>query len=292
MAEAGAGVRLYVGGQAWSVQGERDDLPGDRCWTAAHPCQASPSDPASVRCLLDSGAFSDPPERRLDPEQALLRQLIWEASARERWSVPAWSVEAIVSYDRLIDETWIAGKRHKRRWSLSAAESAVRETVDAAAYLSSRRGRLSPRRLVLACQGVDAEQYADCAAAVLDHATADDCLGLGGWCLLGRAKTLLPEFFRTLRRVLPIARARGLARAHLFGVLWEPALGGMLWLCDHLGMQASCDSAAPVLACTRGDPKKAGCRELHWHDNVAWWARRLVSLRETPHYREPERELW
>jgi hypothetical protein len=53
------------------------------------------------------------------------------------------------SSDRLIDETWIDGKRQKRRWSL-AAESAVREAVEAAHYLASQRSRLLPRRLVLA----------------------------------------------------------------------------------------------------------------------------------------------
>lgn len=285
-------MRLYVGGQSWSVQGERDDLTGDRCWTAAHPFQAAAADPAAVSCLLDSGAFSDDPCARLSPAGALDRQLAWEADARRRQGAPGWRAEALVSYDRLIDETWVAGTRHKRRWSLRDAAGAVRETVEAAAYLSSRRRQLSPRSLVLACQGVECGQYAECAALVLRHAGPGDWLGLGGWCLLGRAKTLLPEFFRTLRLVLPLAAGAGVRRVHLFGVLWEPALGGMLWLCDRLGLSASCDSAAPVLACTRGDARKAGCRRPHWRDNVAWWRGALSSLRTSRHYAEPPRELW
>lgn len=284
-------MKLFVGGQAWTVQGERDDLAGDRCWTAVYPCWAA-ADPATVSCLLDSGAFTDPPHKRLTPEGALQRQLRWEERARAGWGVATWNATAVVSYDRLIDETWVAGKRHKRRWTVQAAEGAVRETVDAAAYLASQRSRLAPRELVLATQGVDAVQYAECAAAVLAHAQPTDWLGLGGWCLLGRAKSLLPEFWRTCRRVLPLAAASGLRKVHLFGVLWEPALGGLLWLCDRLGLRASCDSAAPVLACTRGNAKKAGCRAPGWRENVAWWQDRLAGLRALPAYREPPRELW
>lgn len=278
-------MRLYVGGQAWSVAGEPDDLGGDRCWTAAHPCQFR-GDPASVSLLLDSGAFTDPPGRRLDPPAALARQLGWESRAAGRLGAPL-VAEALVSYDRLIDETWVDGRRVKRRWTLRAADSAVRETVDAAAYLASRRGELAPRALVLACQGVDAEQYADCAAGVLVHARPGDWLGLGGWCLLGRARRLLPEFWRTLRAVLPAAAAAGVGRVHLFGVLWPEALAGLEWWCDRLGLGASCDSAAPVLACTRGDPRKAGVRDAGWRNNVAWWRSAVGALRESPHYREP-----
>jgi hypothetical protein len=285
-------MRLYVGGQAWSVQGERDDLAGERCWSAAYPCQALPADPAAVCCLLDSGAFTDSPSARLTPALALDRQLRWETLARVAWGVPSWQVEALVSYDCLIDESWVAGRKVKRRWSLAEAERAVRVTVESAAYLASRRRLLSPRSLVLACQGVECEQYAECARAVLRYARPGDWLGLGGWCLLGRAKTLLAEFQRTCRLVLPLAVDAGIRRAHLFGVLWEPALASLLWLCDQLGLEASCDSAAPVLACTRGNPRKAGVRAPGWRANVAWWQRRLANLRSLPSYRAPVRELW
>jgi len=196
----------------------------------------------------------------------------------------------VVSYDRLIDETWTGGRRQKRRWSLRDAEFAVRETVEAAAFLATRREQVAPRALVLACQGVDAAQYRECAAEVLRHARPGDWLGLGGWCLLGRARSHLPAFWRTCRAVLPLAADAGLARAHLFGVLWLPALGGLLWLADRTGLVVSCDSAAPVLACTRGDPKKAGCRAPTWRENVAWWRGALAGLRGGPHYSEPPPE--
>src|SRR5262249_10197144 len=208
-------MRLFVGGQAWSVQGEPDDLGGDRCWTAARRFQFR-GDLASVRCLLDSGAFSDPPERRPTPEQALERQLAWEQRAAGESD---WRAEAVVSLARLIGGTWSDGKRQKRRWTLEAAESAVRETVEAAHFLASQRDRLAPRKLVLACQGVDAAQYADCAAGVLEVAQPGDWLGLGGWCLLGRAKRLLPEFERMIMAGLPVAAGPGVPHGPPFRVL-------------------------------------------------------------------------
>jgi hypothetical protein len=116
---------------------------------------------------------------------------------------------------------------------------------------------------------------------VLEAARPGDWLGLGGWCLLGRAKRLLPEFERAILAVLSMASARGLRHAHLFGVLWLPALGPLLWLADALGIVASVDSSAPVLACTRVDPRKAGCRATHWKANVAWWRETLTGLRES-----------
>src|SRR6266542_5039411 len=70
--------------------------------------------------------LGDPPERRLTPEQALDRQLAREQRAA---GGRGWRAEAVVYLDRLIDETWIDGKRQKRRWTLKAAEAAVRGTV-------------------------------------------------------------------------------------------------------------------------------------------------------------------
>jgi hypothetical protein len=275
-------VALYVGGHAWTVAGERYDLGGRRCFTAAHPPPPY-TDTAGLRYLLDSGAFSDPPEQRLTPASALDRQLGWEARASDAWGV-ACPAEALVSYDLLIDEVWTAGQRTKRRWSVTDAERAVQETVTAAAYLSTQRATLAPRRLVLACQGVDAGQYAECVTAVLDHATPADWIGFGGWCILGRWQSWLGEFRRMLARCVPRIAAAGLRRIHLFGVLWEPALASLLWLADQFGIAVSTDSTAPVLAATRGNACKAGVRAPGWRQNVAWWQHRLANLRTSRWY--------
>src|ERR1043165_2380691 len=127
-----SGVRLFVGGHAGTVQGEREDLVGDRCFSARHrPQKAAYADVSRVIALLDSGAFSDQPEERLSPDQALARQFRFELKAAELWQAEQWQAYALVSYDLLIDEVWIAGVRHKRRWTAEAAEWAVRVTIDA-----------------------------------------------------------------------------------------------------------------------------------------------------------------
>jgi hypothetical protein len=147
-------VEFYVGGDL-----ARWPLEGRRCFTAAHRPRTR-LDAARVTALLDSGAFSDPPARRLDSERALERQLAWERRATELWRASApWLAEALVSYDRLTDDVWTAGpvglSRHKRRWDV--AEGAVHETVEAARYLAALRGGphhreppRSPRQLQLA----------------------------------------------------------------------------------------------------------------------------------------------
>lgn len=281
-------VRLYVGGHAARVQGEAQDLAGYRCFSAAHRPQRVAQDTAATVGLLDSGAFSDPPQRRLTPALALERQLEWEQRATRAWGA-AWQAHAIVSYDRLIDETWTPAGRVKRRWLVGDAESAVEETVAAAAYLAEQRERLRPRTLVLACQGVDPIQYRMCVERVLEAAEPEDWIGLGGWCILGRCTRWLPAFWATLRAVLPLVRAAGVRHVHLFGVLWQRALGGLVWLADREGLTVSTDSSAPLLACTRPNPWKAGVRSAYWRDNVRWWQAALAGLRSSAWYREPPR---
>jgi hypothetical protein len=284
----GAGVTLYVGADAQNVQRRRFNLTGLRCFSGAYGPMSrfTPDEAAGVVALLDSGAFSDPPGRRLTPEGAMGRQLRWETNAERWWGYP-WRAEALVSYDLLVDEHWCDGRRKKHRWTVAEADRAVRVTVDAAAYLASQRGRLAPRRLVLAAQGVDACQYQDCAAGVLAHATPGDTLGLGGWCILGRWRSWLPTFWAAMRRTLPRAAAAGLTSVHLFGVLYRPALGPLLWLCDRHGLALSTDSKSPALDVTWKDAKKAGARAPTWEANVAWWRDALAGLRDTGYYREP-----
>src|SRR5579859_4481195 len=111
-------VRLYAGGHGRAFS----DLTGDRCYSAAHDANTViMQHPEHVRALLDSGAFTDRPERRLTPAAALARQLEWEARVGARSGMPDWQAEALVSYDLLIDETWVAGLKHKRRWSVADA---------------------------------------------------------------------------------------------------------------------------------------------------------------------------
>lgn len=282
-------VRLLVGGHASRVQGEPQDLAGDRMFTAAHPPQTVPfAADAQIDGTIDSGAFSDPPHKRLTVAAALDRQLNWETRATAKWGIP-FRATGLVSYDRLIDEKWIAGERYKQRWSVAEGESAVADTVAAAQYLASQRATIAPRRLILSCQGVDAYQYQECAAEVLKCATPADWIGLGGWCIIGMRQTWMPTFWQTMRIVLPMIAASGVRHIHIFGVLFLKAIGGLSWLADQYGLTVSTDSTAPILNCTWKDQKKSGARMPYWRDNVAWWVSTLANLRDTPYYKEPPR---
>lgn len=278
-------VRLLVGGHASRVQGERQDLAGYRMFTAAHRAQRV-TYTTPLYGTLDSGAFSDPPHKRLTTDRALDRQLAWEIHASSTWSMP-FRASGLVSYDRLIDEKWTNGRREKRRWSVSDGESAVTETIAAAQYLASQRTDLAPRRLILSCQGVDAYQYAECVTEVLKVATPDDWIGLGGWCIIGMRQTWMPTFHQTMRLILPQIKAAGIGHVHIFGVLFLPALGGLSWLADQHELTISTDSTAPVLACTWQNWKKAGARHRYWRDNVRWWTETLANLRQSVYYKEP-----
>jgi hypothetical protein len=81
----------------------------------------------------------------------------------------------------------------------------------------------------------------------------------------------------------------GVRRVHIFGVLYLPALGGLLWLADQYGLEVSTDSTAPMLACAFKNRKKSGARAEYWRDNVAWSKAALGNLREDnkEYYREP-----
>lgn len=281
-----SGVRLFIGGHASRVQGEILDLAGDRMFTAAHPPQVCPLDTTQLIGLLDSGAFTDPPHKRLTPDAALDRQLKWEQRASKKFSGP-FQASGLVSYDLLIDEVWTNAEKSKRRWSVKDAEQAVTVTIEAAAYLSSQREQVAPRRLILSCQGVDSVQYSECIDEVLKVTRSDDWIGLGGWCILGRQTRWMPTFWATLHRVLPKIAAANVRNVHIFGVLYLPALGGLLWLADRHGLTVSTDSTAPILSCTWKDKKKSGARAYYWRDNVAWWIGTLATLRDSVHYRRP-----
>jgi hypothetical protein len=283
------GCRLFIGSQGGPAKGVCDTLGGDRCYTAAHPPSKRPiGDVVGLNVLLDSGAFTDPPHRRLSEAAALERQLEWEYLAARKWGAE-WTSYAIASYDQLIDETWVAGNRIKQRWSIQDAVGAVDNTVRAAEYIASQRATLKPRTLVLGVQGVDAIQYEECVRSVLSVAVSDDWIGLGGWCILGRFTSWLPTFWASMWSVLPLIARAGVTHVHLYGVLYQPAIGGLVWLADKYGLTVSNDSAAPILATTRGNSKKAGVRAEGWQANVAWWKHAMHNIRQSPQYRQPPR---
>jgi len=196
--------------------------------------------------LSDSGAFSDGPTSRLTPAHALQRQV-----AHSLQYDYIGQLEAFASYDLLIDEKWIAGIRSKHRWSENDAWAATHETIAAAHYLSAHRAHVPCRSLVLSAQGVTPEQYLACVQNIAPFFAPEDVLGLGGWCIMGIRKSLIRAFRSTIRLVIPFA-AQFTNRIHIWGVLYAPALGNLLWLCDQYGLRLSTDSSGPSVRPARG----------------------------------------
>jgi hypothetical protein len=99
----------------------------------------------------------------------------------------------------------------------------------------------------MSAQGVDAIQYKECVVEVLKYCQPEDIFGLGGWCILGMKRAYLPTFWQTMHLVLPLIANAGIKDVHIFGVLWEPALAGLLYLTDKHGLRLSTDSGKPIM---------------------------------------------
>lgn len=198
--------------------------------------------PGDTEVFEDSGAFCDGPGHRLSFEGALQRQ----QSHAVKWGYVK-QVKARASYDLLIDEKWIDGKRYKGRWTEQAAESAVLETIEAARYMD--RNRIDAGSfLILSAQGVSPRQYLDCTREIIPLIQEGDILGLGGWCVVGKfPRQMFPVFQETMEMVLPYAASQGVKRVHLWGVIYAPALAAAANLCNRYGIHLSTDSAGPSL---------------------------------------------
>lgn len=244
-------IRLYVGinETKWN---RHPTAPGK--WACVAPVYGktnrtktknSVSIPDATFVLSDSGAFSDGPGSRLSFSDAMRRQL---SHAQQYKYIDR--LAGFASYDLLIDEKWIDGKRTKMRWSESDASQAVDDTVLSAKFLSKNRSYI-PAPLVLSAQGVSVKQYVDCVLRIASLFSDGDILGLGGWCIIGKMRSLINIFRRIITQVVPIA-SQFTSRIHIWGVLWAPAIGELLWICDRHGISLSTDSSGPSVRPTRG----------------------------------------
>lgn len=181
--------------------------------------------PCDTLVIQDSGAFSDGPGQRLSIEAALDRQI-----AHAETYGYASQVTHRASYDLLIDERWFEGQRHKERWSEEDAWPVVQETIAAAAYLCEHRQGIGA---VLSVQGVSPKQYLACAQQVIPLLEPGDILGLGGWCILDKRRSLLAIFEDTMKLLFPLLAREMVAWIHLWGVCWPPALDGNCFLVRH-----------------------------------------------------------
>jgi hypothetical protein len=219
-------------------------------------CENSVCVPYDCAIFQDSGAFSDGPTQRLSLDAALRRQ--YEHAEKYGYTD---QVTGLASYDLLIDEKWTDGIRRKCRWSEGEAEAAVSETVKAARFLAQHRNGIP---LILSAQGVTPRQYLGCVERVIQYMRDDDILGLGGWCIIGKMpKIMMPVFRDTIRLVVPFVAREGVKRVHIWGVVYAPALGWLLWLCDRYGIKLSTDSSGPSRRPAFGEWGYAD-----WHTNI------------------------
>lgn len=168
-----------------------------------------------TKFIIDSGAFQDVGNRtRLKFNEALDRQLKFEKTVTNSGRVS----EAIVSYDRLVDEQMGDSGQFKERVSEEESKLYVEETIKAAEYLASRRKELKPRKLILSCQGTSVEQYLYCLNEILKIASSKDIIGFGGFCIISRNKKYEKQFYDVISKGFPMIREKKITRVHIFGV--------------------------------------------------------------------------
>lgn len=274
-------IRYFAGGLSKKIRGEMVRIDGD-VMASAHFDPSKDGlfnlDYSRVNLFLDSGAFQRfKSGQRVDAAAALDLQLHRENQLNT-------TAIALASNDRLIGPKVAAGKESKEDWA------AVRQTIDAAEYLASQRRTLGDRICVLGCQGASANQYTVCVREVLRVATEKDWIGLGGWCPLGKNQRWMPVFRETLIEMIPLVAASPVRHIHLYGVLFEPALGNFLWMCDRYGLTCSTDSKKPLSDCRWSTParrRQAGARRDNYRDNLEWWRTCLANFRDSPYYQSP-----
>ena len=209
-----------------------------------------------VPFMIDSGAFQDVGlENRLSFKEALNRQLEFE----KRITPEGRPAYAIVSYDRLVDEQFDGTSQIRERVSYDEGIEYVIETIEAARYLSSQRARLSPRKLILSCQGTTTEQYLFCVKEVLKIATSEDIIGLGGFCIISRSKKVEQQFYEVINQAFPIIAEKGIKRVHIFGVGIIRVLVQAELLGRRYGIECSYDTSSYEVNAVMGrayDPNK------------------------------------
>ena len=199
--------------------------------------------------ILDSGAFQDvATDSRLNFEEALQRQLDFEEKNLE-----GLEVEAIVSYDRLVDEQLdMVNGQIKKRVSHRLGKRFVEETVDAAEFLSKNRKRLGKRKLVLSCQGTTAPMYLDCVERVLSISNPEDIIGFGGFCIVSKGGFYERQYYRIIKKAIPMIAEAGNKRVHIFGLGMFRALTQTDIYARMHGIEASYDTSSPELNATFG----------------------------------------
>jgi len=198
--------------------------------------------------MIDSGAFQDVGnDSRLTFQEALDRQLKFE----KRFN--GYKAEAIVSYDRLVDEQLDLTKGQiKKRVSRKAANDYVMETIEAAEFLSKKRVKLGKRKLILSCQGISVSQYLKCIDNVLSLAEKKDIIGFGGFCIISKNIKYEQQYYNILKKAVPKIKETNLTKLHIFGVGMFRALVQTDIFTRMHGIETSYDTSSPEINATFG----------------------------------------
>lgn len=208
-----------------------------------------------TRAMCDSAAFQEVAEEdRKTPDFALDRQLAFQQRLRDDGCGPSFFFESMSTYDWLagVDEAIVDGKRVKRRGTPETAERAVAATIEAANVYHRRRGEVQGS-IAYAAQGVSVAQYLECVRALLPLIRPGrDWLALGGFCIIGMQRSLIPQFVETCRRIVPLCRARGVHRVHVLGVTVVDPLQHVVPIFANAGIEFSTDSVSMERNATMG----------------------------------------
>ena len=195
-----------------------------------------------VKFIIDSGAFQDVgKDSRLSFDNALKRQLDFEKHVSKR------KAEAIVSYDRLVDEQLNGEGQFKKRVSIKLGKEYVEETIRAAEFLAERRDKLGPRKLILSCQGTTIKQYLECIDSILEVSEPDDIVGIGGFCILSKSIEYEKQYYKIVTKAFPKIRKHGIERVHIFGMGVFRALVQTDVYARMNGIECSYDTSSPEI---------------------------------------------
>jgi hypothetical protein len=181
---------------------------------------------------------------RMTPWEAIEAQLDFQQRLRDDGCGPDFNFEAIVTYDKLVDEAVVNGKQVKRRACEVDAEGMVDETLRSA-YVYKYREDEFAGAIAYAAQGATLRQYMDCVRALLPlMRPGRDWLALGGFCIIGMHPTLKPLFVAVCHEVAPLIKARGIHRVHVLGVCVCDALREACAIFAAYGIEFSTDSTS------------------------------------------------
>lgn len=202
-------------------------------------------------CICDSGAFQDLGKGpRLSPRAALERQLRYEEQLRWHTGDHTFHFQAVCIYDDMagVDEAIVEGRKRKIRGNEDTARRAVDATLEAASYYAGRRD-LMRGRLCFVGQGINPQQYLEeCVRPMAALMRPGDWFAFGGFCIIGRQRSLIPTFQATFPRVVDFLISRGITRFHLLGVCVPEAVIFAAHEAARRGVIVSTDSSAIELA--------------------------------------------